>query len=185
MNDPTPIVDSIPQLEPDIPAEAFAADNFLMLVIVGLASAALLTGLALLLWSAYRRKCAASPLPSPEAIALTELARLEAELPPLRPCALQLSLILRRFLAGQAQDPALYETHEEFSLRIDSLASLPHNCQADMRDLLETLAEQKYTAAATQDNPQLARQLIERARDIVQRITTEQAKQAAELAQES
>ncbi len=186
MNDsPTPLTESIPELEPDIPATAFAIDNTLMLVIIGLGSAVLLALFAYLLWRAYRKRCGCKPAPSPEAIALAELATLEEELPALglRDCALRVSLILRSFLAGQAQDPALYETHEEFSLRMDALAGLPGSCQRDMRDLLETLAEQKY-AAVTADDSTLAPTFIERARELVQRVAAEQAKLAAERSRE-
>ncbi len=179
MEPPTPITDQIPQLAPDIPASAFAEDNLLMAIIVALATMALLALFGYALWASWRRKRAAAPPPSPEAIALSAIDRLEEELPPLRPCALRLSLILRTFLAGQTLDTALYETHEEFSHRIDSLASLPEACQYDMRCLLETLAEQKYTAAAARDNPTFSRQLISQARELVKRITTTQAQEAA------
>ncbi len=184
MENPTPIPDQIPQLAPDIPANAFAEDNLLMAIIVALATTALLVGFGLLLWNSWRRKRATISQPSPEAMALAAFDSLEEELPPLRPCALRLSLILRTFLAGQTQDTALYETHEEFSHRIDSLASLPESCQYDMRCLLETLAEQKYTASAAQDNPTLSRQLIAQARELVRRITAAQAQEAAERAKE-
>ncbi len=183
MNPSSPILDNIPALAPDIPANAFAADNVLMATIAILAALVLLIGFILLLRSIRQSKRAAAPPLSPEALALAELARLEEELPPLRLCALKLSLILRGFLTGQTQDPALYETHEEFSLRIDSLSSLPESCQYDMRCLLETLAEQKYTDSAGQDNPTLARELITQARELVQRIAAAEAEKAAESPQ--
>ncbi len=178
------ILESIPTLAPDIPASAFAADNALMVAIALIGGLVLLAGFAWLLWSAYGKKRAATPPPAPEAIALAELERLQREMPPLRPCALRLSLILRAFLAGQTQDTALYETHEEFSHRIDSLASLPESCQYDMRCLLETLAEQKYSAEGAQQQAPLAAELITRARELVQRITTEQAREAAARAKD-
>ncbi len=52
-----------------------------------------------------------------------------------------------------------------------------------MRDLLETLAEQKY-AAVTADDSTLAPTFIERARELVQRVAAEQAKLAAERSRE-
>ncbi len=184
MNPTAPILEEIPQLAPDIPANAFAADNALMIAIAILGSIVLLAGFGWLLWSAYGKKRAAVPPPSPEAVALAAIHELEQERPALRPCALRLSLILRTFLAGQTQDTALYETHEEFSQRMDSLASLPETCQYDMRCLLETLAEQKYTARTAADDHSLATALIERARELVHRITTEQAREAAERAKD-
>ncbi len=184
MDSPTHILESIPQLAPDIPASAFAADYVLMALIALLGALVLLAGAAWLLWSAYRRKRAAASPPSPEAIALAAIDELRGQHLPLRPCALRLSLILRAFLAGQTQDTALYETHEEFSHRIDSLSSLPESCQYDMRCLLETLAEQKYTAHAAEDDPALTANLMSRARELVQRVTAEQTREATERARE-
>ncbi len=180
MDTPTSIPESIPQLAPDIPAEAFAADNALMIAIALLGAAILLASFGWLLWSTWRRRRAAAPPPSPEALALAALSRLEEERLPLRPFALRLSLILRTFLAGQTQDKALYETHEEFSHRLDSLASLPKSCQYDMRCLLETLAEMKYSAPSAADAPEEAASLVLRARELVQRVTADQARESAE-----
>ena len=88
----------------------------------------------------------------------------------MRECSLRLSMILRSFLAGQTQDSALYETHEEFSQRIDSLASVPMSCQLETRDMLEMLAEFKY-AGAMEHDPTRAHTLIEQARELVCRIS--------------
>ncbi len=180
----TPILESIPQLAPDIPANAFAADNALMMAIALLAAVALLAFFIWLLWSAYHKKRTAAPPPSPEAVALAELEILRKEQLPLRACALRLSLILRHFLAGQTQDTALYETHEEFSHRIDSLSSLPESCQYDMRCLLETLAEQKYAAAGAEADASHAAELMAQAQELVQRITADQLKEAAARAKD-
>ncbi len=180
----TPILESIPQLEPDIPASAFAADNLLMAVIAIIGGLILLAAFGWLLWSAYGKKRKATPPPSPEAMALAALDQLDNEQPSLRTCALRLSLVLRTFLAGQTQDTALYETHEEFSLRGDSLSSLPASCQYDMRCLLETLAEQKYAAHAAEAEPAQAAALIARARELVKRVTADQAREAAERAKD-
>ncbi len=179
MNPPASVPESIPQLAPDIPAEAFAADNTLMVAIALIGAAVLLAGFGWLLWSAYGKKRAAAPPPSPEAVALADLALLANEHLPLRAFALRLSFIMRTFLAGQTQDTALYETHEEFSLRMDSLSSLPESCQYDMRCLLELLAEQKYSAPAAAEAPELEATLLTRARELVKRVTTEQAREAA------
>ncbi len=180
MDTPTSIPESIPQLAPDLPASAFAADDALMAAIAIIGGLILLAGFGWLLWGAYGRKRTAPPPPSPEAVALAAIHQLQEERLPLRDCAQQLSLIIRTFLAGQTQDTALYETHEEFSHRMDSLSSLPESCQYDMRCLLETLAEQKYSVPSEATDPVLAAQLIVHARELVQRITTEQTREAAE-----
>ncbi len=180
MDTPTPILESIPPLAPDIPADAFAADNALMVAIAIIAGAVLMAGFAWLLWSAYGKKRPAAPPPSPEAVALAEISLLATERMALRPFSMRLSLILRTFLAGQTQDKALYETHEEFSLRLDSLSSLPESCQYDMRCLLEFLAEQKYSQSSTKEAPEEQARLLTQARELVQRITTEQAREAAQ-----
>ncbi len=185
MNPQSPtVLESIPQLAPDIPSTAFAADNALMATIAILGGVILLAGFAWMLWGAYSKKRTVPASLSPEAVALAALAQLEQERPSLHPCALRLSLILRTFLAGQTQDTALYETHEEFSHRMDSLASLPKSCQYDMRCLLENLAEQKYTARSADDDHSLAASLIAQARELVKRITADQAKEAAERAKD-
>lgn len=102
---------------------------------------------------------------------------LDAQLPPMRECSLRLSMILRTFLAGQAQDSALFETHEEFSQRMDSLSGVPQSCQLETRDLLDHLAEFKYAGAAEHDVTR-AHGLIAQARDLVSRIDVAQKKEA-------
>ncbi len=176
MNEHTDILRAIPELEPDIPAESFAGSAIgLTLGIAG--GIILLLALAATLWWRYRHR-RETPPPLPKDIALAAIDKLEAEAPPLRECSLQLSLILRGFLSGQALDPALYETHEEFSHRMDSLASVPASCQYDTRCLLENLAEQKYVAES-QDDARLTHRFLAQGRELVQRIADAQAAEAA------
>ncbi len=181
MNDNADILRAIPELEPDIPAESFAGPSlWLQLGIAG--GIVLLLALAAFIWWRRRHR----PLPPPPSqleLALAAIGKLEAARPGLRECSQRLSLILRAFLSGQTQDPALYETHEEFSHRMDSLASVPASCQYDTRCLLEALAEQKY-AAETQEDAALAQSFIAQCRELVQRITAAQAAQAARDADE-
>ncbi len=166
------ILQAIPTLEKDIPADTFMVQEFWFpllwasLIIIPLA--------ALTAWWFYRRRNkGAQPGATPLQEALAALGELDSALPPMRECSLRLSLVLRSFLAGQTQDPALYETHEEFSQRMDSLANVPQSCQCDTRELLEHLAEFKY-AGATDSNPTLAHELVERARQLVIRIDAAQ-----------
>lgn len=170
------ILQAIPTLEKDIPADQFLVQDFW--VPLAWVCAVLLPLAALAAWWLYRRnKRQAAPGITPLQEALNALTELDAQLPPMRECALRLSMILRSFLAGQTQDPALYETHEEFSQRMDSLANVPAGCQLETRDLLEHLAEFKYAGAAEHDTTR-AHSLIERARELVSRISIAQQEAA-------
>ncbi len=166
MDTPESILDAIPTLEPDIPASSFQEGAGWLVAAVAVVLLALLA--AFLIWRKRRR--AAAPPPAPDVLALEALDRLEAASPPLRACCLELSFILRRFLTGRTQDPALFETHEEFTLRMDALTALPEACRQGARLLLDDLAEQKY-APAEEDDPVRARELLERTRELVRQIT--------------
>ena len=166
------ILQAIPQLEKDIPADQFMVQEFWVPLVW--ACAVIIPLAALCAWWLYRRNRKPAVIGiTPLQEAMTALAELDAQLPPMRECALRLSMILRSFLAGQAQDPALYETHEEFSQRMDSLSNVPLSCQLETRDLLEHLAEFKY-AGETESNATRAHGLIEAARALVARIDTAQ-----------
>ncbi len=175
MNNTPSILQSIPELEPDIPAETLEGSS--LWLPLGIAAALLLLAAALLFWW-KRRRSRSTPAPSPADTALAAIAKLEEEQPDLRRCSLGLSLILRGFLSGRTQDPALYETHEEFSHRMDSLSGVPAECQYDTRCLLETLAEQKYAPALPDDRARVA-QLMADTRALVGRIDAAQAARAA------
>ncbi|RPJ34683.1 MAG: DUF4381 family protein [Verrucomicrobiaceae bacterium] len=61
-----------------------------------------------------------------------------------RGAAVQCSLVLRKYLAAAAADPALFETHEEFIARQDSLQSLTENARAAAASGFSRLAALKY-----------------------------------------
>lgn len=168
------ILDAIPELEQDIPAELLAGHG--LLPYVAAVAAVLVLAAVALAWWLLRRRATAAPAPSPLAEALRDLESLAEELPPLRPCSLRLSLLLRTYLAGCAQDPALYETQEEFNQRMDSLATLPLALRPATRDLLDELAGYKY-AAETETDSTRCHGLIERTRELLQQLDT--ARQAA------
>ena len=75
-------------------------------------------------------------------------------------------MILRRYLAGTAQDPALYETHEEFSRRFNSLSGISAEHRMSTKKLLEKLASYKY-AGVQQDAPQVTQALIAETRQTI------------------
>ena len=168
------IPDAIPELEADLPAESFAQLSPLWLWAgLGLLLALLAAGVALLLWRRRQRRQTGEP-ESPLALALRRTDEVAAELPPLRACSLQLSFIIRSYLAGCAQDPALFETHEEFSRRMDSLETLPESCRYNTRELLEDLAANKYAPAAEQGQSE-ARALVERTRSLLVQVDRSRA----------
>lgn len=170
------LVNAIPQLESEPPAEVFAQGHA---ALIGWGAVALLVALALaVLWWVRRVKRVQPPAPTPLETALAHLSELEAQLPPLRECGLQVSLIIRQYLQGAVQDPALYETHEEFSRRMDSLAAVPEECRYDTRYLLEQLADLKYAGVREQD-PEQARRIIEQATALLRRIQEIQQQTAA------
>lgn len=161
-------VNALPELHGEVdPSHFLQSDLWVPLawgcvILVALVAAALI-------WWIRRRQRSAPLMPTPLETALAALRSLEEKLPPLRECSLQLSLIVRHYLQGQVQDPALFETHEEFSQRLDSLATVPRECQYDTRYLLEQLADLKYAGTHEQD-PVQARTLIEQARALLTRI---------------
>ncbi len=174
------ILQAIPTLEQDIPADQFMVQEFW--VPLAWACAILIPLAVLTAWWLYRRnRLPAVPAATPLQEAQAALAELEAQLPPMRECALRLSMILRSYLAGKTQDPALYETHEEFSQRMDSLANVPVSCQLETRDLLEHLAEFKYAGETAQDATR-AHSLIETARNLVNRIDSAQQQETGKEA---
>lgn len=170
------ILQVIPTLEKDIPADQFMVQEFW--IPLAWACAVLIPLAALAAWWLYRRnRKNAAPGITPLQEALAAMDELDAQLPPMRECSLRLSMILRTFLAGQTQDSALFETHEEFSQRMDSLSGVPQSCQLETRDLLDHLAEFKY-AGATEHDVTRAHGLIAQARDLVSRIDATQKKEA-------
>ena len=180
MNELPNILDKIPELEPDIPAESLAGSTLLQYLLWGGAAAAVLLALGIWLLVRWLRRRAqkTTPPPSPAEIACAALARVEEDMPPLRECSLRISMIMRTFLQGQTQDTSLYETHEEFSRRMDSLSGVPAACQNAMRDLLEDLVRYKYAGDTAHDGF-VVKELTERGRALVQHITEEQLRESA------
>ena len=162
------IVNAIPELDGEAdPAQFIQSDMWLALAwIIPVLIALVAIGV---IWWIRRSKRTQPHMATPLETALRALQQLEEKLPPIRECSLQISLIVRGYLQGQVQDPALYETHEEFSQRLDSLATVPKACQYDTRYLLERLADLKYAGSREQD-PVQARTLIEQARALLSRI---------------
>lgn len=58
--------------------------------------------------------------------------------------AIQVSMILRRYLAKSMNEPALFETHEEFVARHDGLKDLPEDVRSEVELFFSKLAAIKY-----------------------------------------
>lgn len=172
----TSLIDAIPQLDGNIPAEQFAASSP-WLIAGSVAGVLAVLGGLLVWWYWHRRHRPLPVVASPLTVCTALLDELEEALPAMRECSIRLSLIIREFLAGQAQDTSLYETHEEFTQRIDSLTTLPASCRLETQALLNTLAEYKYTGES-EDNVTLERALIGQTRSLFHRIVDEQQKEA-------
>lgn len=58
--------------------------------------------------------------------------------------AIQVSMILRRYLAKSMNEPALFETHEEFVARHNGLKDLPEDIRSEVGSFFSKLAAIKY-----------------------------------------
>ncbi len=70
-----------------------------------------------------------------------------------REAAVETSLILRRFLADAVSDPSLFETHEEFITRQDSLKKLTPPAREAATNAFAVLARVKYAPEIPEDKP--------------------------------
>ena len=77
------------------------------------------------------------------------------------------SLTLRDYLATAADDPALFETHEEFIARHDSLAALTEKARAAAAAGFSRLAALKYAAEPPASTASL---VIESARTLLDEL---------------
>ncbi len=177
------LLDRIPDLGADVAAEPFLQESFwtggniaiLLLIILMIAA------LAFYAYRRFKTKKNIAP-PSAEQIALARLAELEALQLDARALSLQLSLLLREYITKETHEPTLYETHQELSSRLDSLASIPMKYQYELRSLLEELAEMKYAAQAVMDSDwgKAATSPYSRARALIIGIAEAERKQQAQ-----
>lgn len=84
-----------------------------------------------------------------------------------RDAAMIASMALRDYLARAAEDPALFETHDEFIARHDALASLHENARAAAASGFSRLAEIKYSAELPAST---ASEVIEAARTLLDQL---------------
>ena len=125
---------------------------------------------AILLIRALRRRRSSPPDPRQlrETARRSAVAALDAtdrSLPP-HALATAVSLILRRFLADACNDPALFETHEQFLARGELPATLPPELRQALAGTFATLARMKYA----HDAPAPAEDLVALVRPLIDRI---------------
>ncbi len=169
------LLDKIPELEPAISAESFLSSNMLWIWIVGAVLLLLLILLAVYFWLRTRHHPTIDA-PKPELIALLRLDALAQSEPWANSAALsiELSLILREYITGETDDPALYETHQEFHQRLDALTRIPKNCQEATYQLLDDLAKKKYAGPQSQSR-EAAEDMLRQTRELIQRIAAERS----------
>lgn len=110
---------------------------------------------ALIWWIRHRKHAPSRRAPNTKAIAFAEAVAALTQLPPRNPreTATSVSLILRRYLARITDDPALYETHEEFIARHDALAGLPTEARNHTATTFSHLASLKYAPTTLTEEP--------------------------------
>lgn len=135
-------------IETPPPDDLLIAPGLLWWGVVG-ACVVLVAILALWLWMDRRRP--KLPAPDPLAAYAAASAALEAcSATDPRQAALEASLILRRYLATAVGEPSLYETHEQFVARHNSLAALGDELRGRVGAFLGQLVHLKYAAETAQ-----------------------------------
>lgn len=132
-------------LEPTSP-EALVPDSRVEPWMIGLAA-----GIILAIFIAVLLRKKNTPKFDPQAARLAAHAEASAALASIqshspRDTAVQSSLILRKYLAAAASDPALFETHEEYLARHEALKNFSDESRKAASVGFTRLASLKYTA---------------------------------------
>ena len=155
--------------EPDA-IEALLPGWWLPPILLGCALFLVLLLVVFLLVRHMRRPRVVDPAKVREETRLKAVATLEAargSAATAREAAVLASLVLRNYLASAAGDPALFETHEEFIARHDSLAALTEKARAAAAAGFSRLAALKYSAQPPDTSAQL---VIESARTLLDEL---------------
>jgi hypothetical protein len=110
--------------------------------------------MALIIWLIRRRmKRAKDPASIREAAFKDAIAAFDAiSSNDSHAAALESSMILRKYLSITTEDPALFETHEEFVSRHDALQKIPQATRDEVTTIFNRLATMKYSPNATSTN---------------------------------
>jgi hypothetical protein len=142
------------ELRPPASPDALLSQNGppLWLIIAG--GLFLIALLALVLFLALRRTPGIDATAARrDALRVADRALADAKPSGIREAATLASLVLRRYLATVAGDPALFETHEEFIARRDSLARLQEAARAHVAESFARLAALKYDRQPPSGDP--------------------------------
>lgn len=139
-------------------------------ILIGSTILVALVLIAILLVRAKNRKPPVDPAKVREEARLEAVSALESarsSIQTARDAAVLASLTLRNYLATAADDPALFETHEEFIARHDSLAALNEEARAATANGFAQLAALKYAENPPASTPT---QVIESSRTLLDKL---------------
>ncbi len=109
------------------------------------AAVAVIGAIVLFVFLLFRKKPAFDALKEKrEAYLEAKAAFSGSDAEPPRESAISVSMILRRYLARSMNEPALFETHEEFIARHDGLKNLPDDLKSEVAMFFSKLASAKY-----------------------------------------
>lgn len=128
------------------PPESLIPEPAVSLWWIGAAAVGVLA-MALLLWMLLRRSNQGENPATIREAAFKEAGASLAEITTsdFRLAAIQCSLVLRHYLAKACGDPALFETHEEFVSRHDSLKDLSEDARSAAKSGFDRLVVLKYS----------------------------------------
>lgn len=164
---------TFPDLAPPTPPEVylesnFFQDNWLLISIIALVLIIAIITVFLII----RNQKSKEQKPSAAQIAIAELEMLSNSHLSIRELAIQISFIFRRFLSGETNDPALYETQQEFNRRPSALTALSPEKQLSTRNILDQLSSLKYEPN-TQENTELINELLASSIQLIKEIDVE------------
>lgn len=158
-----------PPTKPELYLESnFFQDNWLIIGIIALVLIAVIITVFLII----RNHSSKEEKPSAAQIAVAELEMLTHSHLSIRELAIQISFIFRRFLSGETDDPALYETQQEFNRRPTALIGLSPEKQLSTRNILDQLSSLKYEPN-TQENTELINELLASSIQLIKEIDAE------------